>query len=201
MGSKRPNIRWLAAVLAVYLATAGSAYLAARGERIRMQEQIAEANLSLDKTICERDDARASARQYEKQYNELLSDYKALERENEDQRHLIEELSFAIDDLKAEWMKWTDGGAFKLTYYCPCPRCCGKWSGGPTATGTWPEEGRTIAVDPNVIPLGSKVRINGHSYVAEDTGVSGKHIDIFVSSHAEALKLGVGKADVRWKAS
>lgn len=32
------------------------------------------------------------------------------------------------------------------------------------------QAGRTIAVDPRVIPLGSKVRMNGREYVAEDTG-------------------------------
>lgn len=42
-------------------------------------------------------------------------------------------------------------------------------SSGKTSTGTLPQEGRTIAVDPRVIPLGSTVVINGISYKAEDT--------------------------------
>jgi cell wall-associated NlpC family hydrolase/3D (Asp-Asp-Asp) domain-containing protein len=59
---------------------------------------------------------------------------------------------------------------------------------GKTATGTTPKEGRTIAVDPLVIPLHSKVKIecsaypevNG-TYIAEDTGsaIKGKRIDIY----------------------
>lgn len=54
------------------------------------------------------------------------------------------------------------------------------------------QAGRTIAVDPRVIPLGSKVRMNGREYVAEDTGgaIKGKRIDLFVDSHSEAMKFG-----------
>lgn len=52
--------------------------------------------------------------------------------------------------------------------------------------------GRTIAVDPRVIPLGSKVRMNGKEYVAEDTGgaIKGRRIDLFADSHSEAMKFG-----------
>ena len=54
------------------------------------------------------------------------------------------------------------------------------------------QAGRTIAVDPRVIPLGSKVRMNGREYVAEDTGgaIKGKRIDLFVDSHSEAMRFG-----------
>lgn len=81
----------------------------------------------------------------------------------------------------------------KSTAYCPCPQCCGKWSGGPTASGVMPEQGRTIAVDPSVIPMGSTVVYNGHEYTAEDTGsaIKGNRIDIFYDSHQDALDWGV----------
>lgn len=51
-----------------------------------------------------------------------------------------------------------------------------------TATGVTAKEGRTIAVDPTIIPYGTRVIINNHEYVAEDCGgaVKGKVIDIFV---------------------
>ena len=42
-------------------------------------------------------------------------------------------------------------GTFKLTYYCACEICCDVET-GITATGTPVVEGRTIAVDPDVIP-------------------------------------------------
>ena len=95
-------------------------------------------------------------------------------------------------------------GVFSLTAYCTCKTCCGKNSpevtGKPSRTrsGTHPVQGRTVAVDPNVIPLGTHIFINGHEYVAEDTGswVDGKDVDIFFNSHREALIFGRQKAEV-----
>jgi 3D (Asp-Asp-Asp) domain-containing protein len=88
-------------------------------------------------------------------------------------------------------------GRFKLTAYCACSKCCGK-SDGITASGTKAKQGRTIAVDPKQIPYGTKVVINGHTYVAEDCGGSIKNnrIDVFFNSHKEALQFGVQYADV-----
>ena len=58
--------------------------------------------------------------------------------------------------------------------------------------------GQTIAVDPRVIPYGTKVIIGGHIFTAEDCGgaIQGNHIDIYVNNHAEATALGVTNADV-----
>ena len=77
------------------------------------------------------------------------------------------------------------------TAYCPCAKCCGK-ADGITATGTKATAGRTIAVDPSVIPYGTKVKINGNTYVAEDCGgaVKGNKIDIYFNTHEEALQFG-----------
>lgn len=88
---------------------------------------------------------------------------------------------------------------FKSTAYCSCKLCCGKWANGKTATGTTPTQGRTIAVDKREIPLGAHVLIDGAEYIAEDTGVRGKHIDIFFNSHSEALKYGVKYVEVEIK--
>ena len=92
----------------------------------------------------------------------------------------------------------TSLGQFKITAYCNCTKCCGKWAGGPTASGTMPQAGRTIAVDPKVIPLGSQVIIDGHTYVAEDTGgaIKGNKIDMYFASHSEALAWGVKYKEV-----
>lgn len=83
-------------------------------------------------------------------------------------------------------------GNFKITHYCPCYTCNGSW-GSKTALGTTMTPNRTIAVDPRVIPLGSKVEINGKTYIAEDTGgaIKGNRIDMCVSSHSEAYARGV----------
>ena len=69
-----------------------------------------------------------------------------------------------------EAMYGQDLGLFKLTYYCACAKCCGKAT-GITASGARVAEGETIAVDPSVIPYGTKVIINGHIFTAQDCGV------------------------------
>lgn len=100
-------------------------------------------------------------------------------------------------------------GEFVLTAYCPCVKCCGEWSAEhpsrvgtdyiqKTASGTIPTAGRTIGVDPSVIPFGTTVIIFGHEYVAEDRGgaIKGNRIDIFFDDHDEALEFGRQTAEV-----
>lgn len=89
-------------------------------------------------------------------------------------------------------------GNYKLTFYCPCELCNGV-AGAKTASGTTPTEGRTIAVDSSVIPLGSRVYIEGYGvFIAEDTGgaIKDNKIDVFVSSHDRAYELGVQYANI-----
>lgn len=89
-------------------------------------------------------------------------------------------------------------GNFKLTFYCSCASCSGGW-GSSTATGSSCVEGRTIAVDPRVIPLGSKVYIEGFGdFIAEDTGgaIKGNRIDVYISDHSRCNALGVAHANV-----
>ena len=85
-------------------------------------------------------------------------------------------------------------GNFKLTSYCNCEICTGKWAGGATASGTTPTAGRTIAMAG--LPFGTKLSINGHVYTVEDRGTQYGHVDIFTGSHADALAFGVRHADV-----
>ncbi len=89
-------------------------------------------------------------------------------------------------------------GNFKLTFYCPCEICNGR-SDAKTASGTTMAEGRTIAVDKSIIPLGSRVYIDGFGeFIAEDTGsaIIDDRIDICVYSHERAYELGVQYGDV-----
>lgn len=89
-------------------------------------------------------------------------------------------------------------GVFTVTYYCSCEVCCGGWSGGPTASGAYPVADWTVAADPDVLPLGTHIYINGHEYCVEDTGtgVDGHHIDIYVTDHDLAVNNGVGYTEV-----
>ena len=72
------------------------------------------------------------------------------------------------------------------------------WADGITYTGGVATENRTIAVDPDVIPLGSVVVIDGMQYVAEDIGgaIQNNRIDVYFSDHKTALEFGVQHHDV-----
>ena len=89
-------------------------------------------------------------------------------------------------------------GECTITHYC-CEKyqhICGAGT-GLTATGI-PVAPGMVAVDPDVIPLGSTVIIDGQAYLAADTGgaVRGSHVDIAVATHQEALDLGTRTAEV-----
>ena len=89
-------------------------------------------------------------------------------------------------------------GRFSLTWYSP------KELGKPeeklrTSTGLKPKEGRTIAVDPKIIPYGSIVFIQGYGYfIAEDCGgaIKENRIDIYTNSHEYAIQQGRKVAQV-----
>ncbi|MBU9745156.1 3D domain-containing protein [Lachnospiraceae bacterium ASD3451] len=80
--------------------------------------------------------------------------------------------------------------AFESTAYCE--------TGNPTSSGKWPREGVTVAVDPDVIPLGSAVMIWGEDgewmgiYEAQDTGrlIKGRIIDLYMDEHRDAVEWG-----------
>ena len=67
---------------------------------------------------------------------------------------------------------------------------------GETAAGTRSRPG-TAAADPNIVPLGSRIRVQGAGkysgeYSVEDTGraIKGREIDLYMKSNAEAKKFG-----------
>lgn len=97
--------------------------------------------------------------------------------------------------------QWMSIGLFKLTAYCGenYHHICNNGDASNTATMTKPKAGRTIAVDPDRIPYGSIVLINGKEYIAEDCGsaIKGNRIDIFHDSHQEALEFGIQYAEVK----
>ena len=97
-------------------------------------------------------------------------------------------------------------GTFKLTAYCPCSSCCGKWANDASvkvgAIGVPLVQGTSIAVDPRVIPYRSSVYIDGHEYKAHDCGgaIKGNRIDVYFEDHSAALNFGVRHREVFiWK--
>lgn len=83
-------------------------------------------------------------------------------------------------------------------YTASCNGCS-----GITATGLdlrANPNAKVIAVDPSVIPLGTKVYVEGYGYaVAADTGgsVKGKRIDVFFPTSSEAYRWGMKRVKIK----
>ena len=87
-----------------------------------------------------------------------------------------------------------------MTAYCPCVRCTGRWSGGPTASGWMPDQGTTVAADRARYPLGTCLEIEGLGRrIVQDVGsaIRGRRLDVFYYSHADALRFGRREMRVR----
>lgn len=86
----------------------------------------------------------------------------------------------------------------KATAYTALCKGCS----GITATGINIKSNpnaKVISVDPKIIPLGSKVYVEGYGYaVAGDTGgaIKGHRIDVFIPSHAKAMSWGKKQVNV-----
>ena len=116
-----------------------------------------------------------------------------LKAQNAQLKEKIKILEGDINELNKSYQREIDRltgeplGDFVTTFYCP--------TGNKTSTGTIPKEGRTVAIDPEVVAPGSTVRIeySGRSkiYKVEDSGVHGRVVDTFIESEEQAVKLGV----------
>ncbi|MED3563078.1 3D domain-containing protein [Bacillus xiapuensis] len=76
-------------------------------------------------------------------------------------------------------------------YTVSCAGCSGKTYTGLNLKKN-PNQ-KVISVDPRVIPLGSKVYVEGYGYaIAADKGsaIKGKKIDVFMPSHKQAIQWG-----------
>ena len=98
----------------------------------------------------------------------------------------------AAEAVPAE--RWESLGVWKLTAYCPCEKCNGRGRAWKTASGAPMVVGRTVAV--GGLPFGTELMINGQTYVVEDRGVHGRHVDILHESHAAANRFGIQRAEV-----
>lgn len=87
-------------------------------------------------------------------------------------------------------------GMFTTTGYCNCEKC----SGGHNLTysGTVPQANHTLSADLELFPIGTKLMIHGTVYTVEDMGstVDGHKVDIYYSSHEEAVAHGTKQEEV-----
>ena len=123
----------------------------------------------------------------------LQEEILTLEQENALLRGRIAELKqqqAEIGDRMEKWLDEWDVGEFEATAYTM--ECGYPWNDGFTYLETKAVANHTIAVDPVVIPLGSKVYILGLGWrKAEDIGsaISGKIIDLYMGTGPEARAL------------
>lgn len=91
-----------------------------------------------------------------------------------------------------ELIRFKKAMVMSATAYYWGPESTGKWADGYTYTGLKATKG-VIAVDPKVIPLGTRVYIDGYGYaIAADIGsaIKGNKIDLCYDTLAEALQWG-----------
>lgn len=113
---------------------------------------------------------------------------------------LVMAMNFKADAKESNF--YGSSNEFTVYGYCPCEECCGK-TDGITFTETKAMQGRTIAVDKSVIPLGSTVLIYYEDslvgiYQAEDTGgdIKGNKIDMYFENHNDAHDWGIKDCEV-----
>lgn len=115
--------------------------------------------------------------------------------ENEE---LQKQLELELQQLQKKSQSLKFIGNFKLTAYCPCSRCS---SGtGITASGAIATEGITIAADKRILPIGTKVYIDGiGERIVQDTGsaIKSNKIDIYLDNHSECFNSIYNRENVR----
>lgn len=73
------------------------------------------------------------------------------------------------------------------------------WTGCRTATGSWPRRG-TVAVDPTIIPLGTRLYVEGYGEaVAADTGgaIKGRKLDVYLPTRDECIEWGRREVEIQ----
>lgn len=90
----------------------------------------------------------------------------------------------------------------RVTAYCPCPKCCGKYCDGVTACGHKIRRGDTFVAADGRYPFGTEMLIPGYSnnqpvrVLDRGGAIKGNRLDVFFDSHEEALEWGVKYLEV-----
>jgi len=87
----------------------------------------------------------------------------------------------------------------KVTAYCPCSKCCGKWADGITASGHVIRKNDLFCAASDNIPFGTMVSIPGYGTVPVlDRCRQRNTLDVFFDEHDEAVRWGVRWLEVTW---
>jgi 3D (Asp-Asp-Asp) domain-containing protein len=86
----------------------------------------------------------------------------------------------------------------RVTAYCPCRKCCGRFADGRTASGhTVAVNGGRFVAAPPELPFGRLVRVPGYHggrpvpVLDRGGAIKGDRLDVFFPSHRTARQWGV----------
>lgn len=164
--------------------------------RSQFVKTINELNYTKNELSATNDELASTTNELAITQNHLQSEIEKAQELNRALEDANNELSIAnetIAELKSEEYEFVYMGDFKITYYCDerYEHICG--GNGVTASGKPTEVGVTVAADWSVLPKGSAIYIEGVGFrEVQDVGggVNGKHIDVLVTTHREALSIG-----------
>ncbi len=111
----------------------------------------------------------------------------------------IKRLGNSEDEDSGEWQTIR----MRVTSYCPCRKCCGRYSDGVTASGHKIRPGDSFISADKKYPFGTEMIIAGYNggqpvKVLDRGGViRDNRLDVFFDSHEEALEWGVRNLDVK----
>ena len=112
-----------------------------------------------------------------------------------------QEITPAIPSLESQ-DKWQIV-RMRVTAYCPCAKCCGNSADWITASGHKIQPGEIFVAADKRYPFGTEMIIPGYNddkpvkVLDRGGSIHGDHIDIFFTSHQQALNWGVQSLDIQ----
>lgn len=170
----------------------------------RQNKEVLKTKSQLEKERMKARTLQKSLTDLQKEVNELRKQNEQLQNQNQNQKKLEKDkVSSTSRSTQTGDREVSPTKAVKTMYMVGTAYTnndSGMNGKGITATGTRTTEGRTVAVDTSLIPLGTKLEITSASYpaingvyVAEDTGgaIKGNRLDIYFDNKQQALEFGV----------
>jgi 3D (Asp-Asp-Asp) domain-containing protein len=117
------------------------------------------------------------------------------------EKSLVDSLAVVDDADQEQWQTVR----MRVTAYCACRTCCGKYSNGITANNHKVRWGDTFVASDKMYRFGTEMRIPGYNQDRTvkvlDRGrvIKGYRLDVFFNSHKVAKKWGVKYLDVEVK--
>jgi len=105
----------------------------------------------------------------------------------------------ANSEASGEWQSVQ----MRVTAYCPCPKCCGRYSDGETACGHKILPGDALVAADKKYPFGTEMVISGYNggepvkVLDRGGAIYENRLDVLFLSHEEALEWGVKYVDVK----